>query len=123
MNTITTTTARPDPAHDDAHDLMPAWLAAELPKLYSTEHEKDPTVRCKWFTPDSSWTWYVTEYDPVERLAFGLVDGFEQELGYIALDELEQVRGPLGLRVERDLWFPPTPLSALRSPGAKAGTP
>ena len=121
MNTNTTRTVRPDPAEDDAHNLMPLWLAAAMPRLYSTERESDPVARVKWFTPDSSWTWYLTEYDPVARIAFGLVDGFEQELGYIALDEVEQVRGPLGLRVERDLWFPPTPLSELRSQGAREG--
>src|SRR5215469_8062140 len=118
-NTTNTTSAaqRADPAHDDAHILMPAWLAAEMPKLYSTEHEPDLVARVMWFTPDSSWTWYVTEYDQPERLAFGLVDGWEQELGYISLDELEQVRGQLGLQVERDLWFTPAPLSALRHQG------
>ncbi len=47
------------PQDDDAHDLMPAWLAAELPALYSQEGIADPTVRAKFFTPDSSWTWYV----------------------------------------------------------------
>ena|SRR5258708_5086208 len=112
-------TTRPDAARDDAHDLMPAWLAAEIPSLYSQEHTTDPTVRAKFFTPDSAWTWYVLEYsavapDGAERLAFGLVEGHEQELGYFSLDELESVRGPLGLRIERDLWFTPCPLSTVR---------
>jgi hypothetical protein len=40
---------------------------------------------------------------------FGLVDGHEKELGYVALSELESVRGPMGLPVERDLhWQPKT---------------
>jgi hypothetical protein len=42
-----------------------------------------------------------------------LVDGFERELGYFSLDELEQLRGPLGLPVERDLYWKPTLLSEL----------
>ena len=45
---------------DDAHDLMPESIAKTVPKLYATQHETDPLVRVKWFTPDSSWTWYVT---------------------------------------------------------------
>src|SRR5260221_2241740 len=98
---------------------MPAWLAAEVPALYSQEDVGDPTIRAKFFTPDSSWTWYVIEYSPVapdgsERLCFGLVDGHEQEMGYFSLDELERVRGPLGLRIERDLWYTSQPLSAVR---------
>ncbi len=54
------------------------------------------------------------QYSPAERLCFGLVDGFEQELGYFSVDELEQVTGPLGLHVERDLYWTPCPLSQVR---------
>ena len=106
--------AKPIPEHDDAHVLMPDWLAADVPALYATEGTDDPVVRCKWFTPDSSWTWYVLEYSPLERLAFGLVDGHEKELGYFSLTELESVRGHLGLKIERDLYFTPCPLSDVR---------
>ena len=38
-------------------------------------------------------------------LPYGLVSGFEIEYGYISLSELESVRGPLGLPVERDLYY------------------
>ncbi len=107
-------TQQPTPEHDNAHDLMPAWLAATVPHLYSEENVADPLVRAKFFTPDSSWTWYCLEYDPSARLCFGLVDGFEQELGYFDLTELEQVVGPFGLHVERDLYFVPCPLSQVR---------
>ena len=103
------------PGPDDAHDLIPAELAAAIPKLYAAEKVKDPTAYLRWFTPDSNWTWWVLEYDPDERLAFGLVKGMESELGYISLDELLAARGPLGLRVERDLHFRPKPLSQCRT--------
>lgn len=99
---------------DDAHVLMPDELAATIPALYSQENEADPLVRAKFFTPDSSWTWYVLEYDPEERLCFGLVEGMDTELGYFSLSELESVRGPANLRIERDLYFTPQPLSAVR---------
>jgi hypothetical protein len=97
--------------------LLPEELARTIPPLYSTEGERDPIVRVKFFTPDTSWTWFVTEFDPEQRMCFGLVIGFERELGYFSLDELEEVRGPLGLLVERDLYFEPQPLSKL-APGA-----
>jgi hypothetical protein len=104
------------PQADNAHDLMPSWLAADVPALYSQEGIADPLVRVKLFTPDSSWTWYVIEYsavapDGTPRLCFGLVDGHEQELGYFSVDELESVTGPLGLHIERDLYWSPCPLS------------
>jgi hypothetical protein len=70
----------------------------------------DAIVHAKFFTPDGSWTWYATEYDPATRMFFGLVDGFDKELGYFSLDELEGVRGALGLPIERDAWFKPTKL-------------
>lgn len=91
--------------------LLPDEIAATLPPLYATEKEADPLVRVKFFTPDSSWTWYVTEFDPAERRCFGFVIGLHQELGYFSLDELEDIRGPNGLPIERDLYFQPCPLS------------
>jgi hypothetical protein len=96
--------------------LLPDEIARTIPPLYSTENEKDPIVRVKFFTPDSSWTWFVTEFDPDERQCFGLVIGLERELGYFSLDELEEVKGPLGLPIERDLYFEPQPLSKV-APG------
>lgn len=35
----------------------------------------------------------------------------EGELGYFLLSELESVKGPLGLGVERDMWWNPKPAS------------
>jgi len=95
-----------------AHELAPEEVRKLLPELYSTEHEKDPVVQVKFFTPWTSWTWYVTEFDG-EDIFFGLVDGFEKELGYFSLSELQSARGPGGLRVERDLYFSPRPLSKI----------
>jgi len=70
-------------------------------------------VVCKFFTPDSGWSWNPIEFDG-EDIFFGLVDGHEIELGYFSLKELETVRGPLRLRIERDLYFKPKRLSEIR---------
>ena len=94
--------------------LLTKEITKKLPALYSSEKSKDPVAVVKFFTPDSSWTWYASEYDPETRTFFGLVDGHEKELGYFSLDELESVRGPLGLPIERDRYWEPTPLSELR---------
>ena len=68
----------------------------------------EPVV--KLFTPDGNATWLLTELNPDIDLAFGLCDlGLGQpELGYVSLLELAAVRGPLGLPLERDLYFAPT---------------
>ncbi len=84
-----------------------------LPELYTTENDQDPVAHVKYFTPWTSWTWFATEFDG-EDTFFGLVDGSVEELGYFSLSELQSVRGPGGLRVERDLYFKPTRLSNLR---------
>ena len=96
--------------------LLTAAILKKLPKLYSQEHVADPLVVVKFFTPDGNWTWYATEGGAVDGdfLFFGLVDGFEKELGYFSLAELQQSRGPLGLPIERDMYFTPAPLSTFR---------
>ena len=79
----------------------------------SSEDSDDPVIHVKFFTPDSSWTWYATEYDPETEIFFGLVDGLDRELGYFSLAELKSARGPLGLPIERDMHFDPRPLKEL----------
>ena len=97
------------------HKLMTKELAAQLPALLSTDGKGDEAiVQAKYFTPDSSFSRYALEYDSANRIFFGWVidDSAPHfaELGSFSLDELEVVRGPLGLPVERDLYFMPKPL-------------
>ena len=95
--------------------LLTQKIKKRLPKLYETENVplEEKTVYVKFFTPDSSWTWYVLEGEEQEGgdfLMFAWVIGLERELGYVSLRELKSVRGPLGLPIERDLHFKPRPL-------------
>ncbi len=101
-------------ARNPYQKLLTKEVLARLPPLYSQEHVKDPLVQIKFFTPWTYWTWYGIEYDPEQRLFFGLVKGHEVELGYFSLDELESIRGPVGLKIERDMHFTPQPLSQVR---------
>ena len=95
------------------HELLPAEIRAQLPKLYENKgYGLDAKALVKFFTPDSNWTWYASEFDG-EDILFGLVSGFEVELGYFSLSELDAVRGPLGLPIERDLHFTPQTLKTL----------
>ena len=89
--------------------LLPKSVRKALPPLGDGI---DPIARVKFFYPDFSWTWYAVEFDG-DDLFFGLVDGFEKELGYFRLSELMENRGKLGLPIERDRFFKPTPLSEL----------
>jgi hypothetical protein len=94
-------------------ELLTAEIRALLPVLYVQEQIADPIVYVKFFNPISDWTWYATEFDG-EDTFFGLVQGLEEELGYFSLSELQEYRGALGIGIERDLHFSPTPLSQLR---------
>ncbi len=93
--------------------LLTEGIRAQLPPLYTNE-EKGLNARAivKFFTPDSGWTWYASEFDGQDTF-FGLCVGFEAELGYFSLSELSAARGTLGLPVERDRYFKPTTLREL----------
>ncbi len=85
----------------------------KLPELYDGEElGLNALAQVKFFTPDSNWTWYASEFDG-EDIFFGLVSGLEVELGYFSLSELQEVRGPWGLPIERDLHFEPQTLKEL----------
>ncbi len=87
--------------------LLTKRIRNKLPKLGGQEDKGlDAYVYVKFFTPWSSWTWYVTEFDGDDTF-FGLVDGFEKEIGYFYLSELKSICGPDGLKIERDLYFKP----------------
>jgi len=87
--------------------LLTKEIKKKMPKLYANDAKEpcDIPVICKFFTPWSGWTWWVTEGEEQEDgdwLFFGLVQGMETELGYFTLNELASVTGPGGLKIERD---------------------
>lgn len=83
----------------------------KLPPLYATNNDPDPIVHIKLFTPDSSFTWYLLEYSPELGIVYVYVTSYmcpEGEHGYVSLEEMQELRGPLNLPIERDLHFDPT---------------
>ena len=100
------------------HKLMTRELADTIPPLYANDGADDPDAvlaRVKLFSPYSNWTWYITEMDPATGLCFGLVEGFEVELGYFDLTELAEatVFGQVPA-VERDLYWKPQTLGEIK---------
>ena len=87
-------------------ELLTKEVRAKLPPLGATEKTPSGEKVCvvKYFQPWGSWTWYAIEFDGKDTF-FGLVDGFELEWGYFSLSELQSVKGPIGLTIERDLYF------------------
>jgi hypothetical protein len=76
----------------------------------SEKRAPDITVIAKFFCPWGSATWFATDYDAKDNVCFGFVQlggSFEDcaELGYFSIEELESLRGPMGLKIERDLYW------------------
>ena len=93
--------------------LITKSIRKRLPPLYAQDGLGGKAVAyVKFFIPWSAWTFYATEYDG-KNLFFGLVEGHEKEVGYFSLTELQHVRGPMGLSVERDLHWQPKRLDEI----------
>lgn len=84
-----------------------------LPPLYAQDGKgMGATAYVKFFTPWTDWTWFATEHDPESGDFFGyVISPHGKELRYFNLRQLQSLRGPGGLRVERDISFRPQPLS------------
>jgi hypothetical protein len=103
--------------------LLTATIAKKIPALYSQDGNADALVVAKFFSPSSNWTWYVTEGEEQgttddgrrDWMFFGLVIGHDNELGYFRLSDLESVRGPFGLGIERDIHWTPTSLAKVQN--------
>jgi hypothetical protein len=79
-------------------------------KLVDNHEKQDGTkefnVVVKLFYPTGVGTWYLTEFNPHDNVAFGLCCIHECEFGYVSVNELLEIRNMLGLRIERDVHFP-----------------
>lgn len=63
-------------------------------------------IVAKFFNPTGAGTWYLMNMDPEdEDYCWGIVSLFEVETGSFSKSDLESFKGPLGLGIERDLYF------------------
>jgi len=102
--------------------LLPCKIRERLPSLGGQDGKGGKAVAyAKCFSPDGSFSWFITEGSPVrskdndvvDYILYGLVDGQFKELGYFRLSELENVNGPMGLPIERDLYWKPKTLQEI----------
>lgn len=116
--------------------LLTKEIMQRIPALYAQDGKGEAaTVHVKFFNPCGSGTWLITEATAymqdgsekplaeVENIdapevedirMFGLCHIQEAELGYVSFRELQALRLPLGLKIERDKFFSPCPLSEAR---------
>jgi len=79
----------------------------QYPKGNDLETQK---VVAKFFDPTGSWTWYLMNQDPEDPdYLWGIVKGFEVEIGSFSLSELQTTKVRFGLGIERDTGFRPMP--------------
>lgn len=79
----------------------------------SEKHTNEITIIAKFFG-GGACTWYLYEYDPVDKIFRAYVnlgDPAMAEIGNVSLAELEEVRfPPFNLPIERDMYFNPVKL-------------
>jgi len=91
----------------------------QLVKNYSEQDgTKSFKAVLKLFNPTGIGTWYLSELNPDNNIAFGLCCLQEEELGPVSLNELLKYRGRFGLGIERDKYFQPKSFDECRK-GAK----
>jgi ABC-type Zn uptake system ZnuABC Zn-binding protein ZnuA len=98
----------------DRMKLLTKEIENKLPKLYSQEDKgMEAIAQVKFFSLGSDWRWFATEFDG-EDTFFGLVQGFENELGYFSLSELQSVKFMGIPAIERDINWKPKPLKEIK---------
>ena len=85
--------------------LLTNELLKRFEQIGCQDGHSDPLILAHFFNPVGAGDWYASEYYPENRVFFGFVSLLEQEWGYFSLDELESVRLPIGLKIERELYF------------------
>lgn len=94
--------------------LMTKEIEKAAQKQFTKGDSADQKIVAKFFDPCGSWTWYLMNQDPKDPdYLWGIVDGFEVEMGSFSLSELESFRGKLGLGIERDIYFTPITVKEL----------
>jgi len=99
--------------------LITKEIAAKLSKNIGDANVDMPYL--KLFNPMGAATWLISEYDEETGNLFGLCDlgmGFP-ELGSVSLHELESITLPMGLTIERDIFFEPSKTLAGYASAAK----
>ena len=117
-NAMTATTWQDNHSTYRRHRLMAKELGDTIPALGANEDVDDydaVLAPAKLFSPYTGWRWYITEWESGTGLCFGLVEGFETELGYFDLTELGEatVLGNVPA-VERDLYWGPKTIGEIR---------
>lgn len=98
-------------------DLIPEKIRVKIPQLGEASQESDPMVWAKLTSATLGWTWYIVEMQPVppDAIFYGLAVGWDEQLDYFNLSDLEQIAAVEGVSLTCDVAFEPCRLSVLRA--------
>ncbi|MBB3123314.1 hypothetical protein FHS04_000811 [Mesoflavibacter sabulilitoris] len=100
--------------------LITPEIEARFKEFEEEQTPENPIFVAKFFNPVGSQTWYASTYDPKSNTCYGYVTGMAyDELGYFSIDELEALKLPYGVRIERDEFFDVMSLDLLTSQETK----
>ena len=95
-------------------DLMTKEISDKAQAQYLSGSDMEQMVVARFFDPQGGWTWFLMNQDPEDPdYLWGIVDGFEVEVGSFSLSELQSFKGSFGIGIERDLYFTPLPAKDL----------
>ena len=87
--------------------LMTKAIQEQAEKQYDLGSDMEQMVVAKFFDAMGSWKWFLMNKDKDDDYCWGIVKGFEVEMGSFSIDELESIKLPFGLGIERDTLFEP----------------
>ena len=84
--------------------LLTKTIKEKAQKQFDDGSDMEQMVVAKFFDTMGSWKWFLMNMDKDEDYCWGIVKGFEVEMGGFLLSELKET---LGRRLERDILFEP----------------
>ena len=88
--------------------LLTKKIKEQATKQYDEGTDMEQMVVAKYFDPMGNWKWFLMNMHKDEDYCWGIVEGNEVEMGSFSMRELEGIKRPFGLGIERDLHFKPT---------------
>ena len=87
--------------------LMTKEIQKKAEKQYDLGSDMEQMVVAKFFDPMGSWKWFLMNKHKDDNYCWGIVKGISVEVGSFNIEELQNLKLPFGMAVERDLYFEP----------------
>ena len=84
--------------------LLTKKIKEQAKEQYDKGSDMEQMVVAKYFDAMGDWKWFLMNMGEDEDYCWGIVKGFEVEMGSFLLSDLKEA---LGLRFQRDLYFEP----------------